>query len=334
MTIKKLTVIAAAGAVLLAGALGISMKLTSQSAMEIEVPETPVVQEPLSGAHTLGAMENTPLYFDETEKLLLPLRNVMEGLGGTVTWNPETKMTEVVYRDRTLALKAGEEQALLNGYDVTLPAAAEVINGCLYADEMLLSAYYTGDVDFNTETRQVTLQMKDNTVPLVAMHVLKGAEEGRGYEIEAPVFIGLNDGNYEKNLNAEILKEMQSVGEAFLTEDEAEGELYLRLQTGMCTKEFISMFWEGSESDIAVRLAKNIDLLGQKTVMLGDMLAEASMDKVKAAAGQEWTEDRFYLTEEGGLMILKGSNDNSHSIQHWATDDPLDWQKGYHELIK
>ena len=94
------------------------------------------------------------------------------------------------------------------------------------------------------------------------------------------------------------------------------------------------MFWEGSEADIAVRLAKNIDLLGQKTVMLGDMLAEASMDKVKAAAGQEWTEDRFYLTEEGGLMILKGSNDNSQSIQHWAKDDPLDWQKGYHELIK
>ena len=334
MTIKKLTVIAAAGAVLLAGALGISMKLTSQSAMEIEVPETPAVQESVTGAHTLDAMENTPLYFDETEKLLLPLRNVMEGLGGTVEWNPETKMTEVTYRGRTLALKAGEKQALLNGYDVTLPEAAEMINGCLYADEVLLSAYYTGEVDFNTETRQVTLQTKDNTVPLVAMYVLQGAEDGREYEIEVPVLVGLNDSKYEKSLNENIMQEMQGVGAAFLAKAEAEGKLNLQLQTGMCKKEFISLFWEGSEADIAVRLAKNIDLLGQKSVVLSDMLADASMDEVKTAAGQEWTADCFYLTEEGGLMLLKGDSDSGQSIQHWANENPLEWQKGYHDLMK
>ena len=106
------------------------------------------------------------------------------------------------------------------------------------------------------------------------------------------------------------------------------------MQTGMCKKEFISLFWEGSEADITVRLAKNIDLLGQKTVVLSNMLSKASMDEVKAVAGQGWTEDRFYLTETGGLMLLKGSNDNSQNVQHWGAEKPLDWQNGYRTLMK
>ena len=175
MTIKKLTVIAAAGAVLLAGAIGLSMNLTSRHEVEMEVPETATEgTENTDGSKTLGDMENIPLYYDETEKLLLPLRNVMEGLGGSVAWNKETRMTEINYRGRTLALKAGEEKAYLNGYEVILPEAAAIINGCLYVDETLISAYYTGEVDFNLETRQVTLQTMDNTVPVLAVNVLTG----------------------------------------------------------------------------------------------------------------------------------------------------------------
>ena len=70
MTIKKLTVIAAAGAVLLAGAIGISMRLTSPDEMAMEVPEAPVTQsaEQEDGSKTLGDMENIPLYYDETKK--------------------------------------------------------------------------------------------------------------------------------------------------------------------------------------------------------------------------------------------------------------------------
>ena len=64
MTIKKLTVIAAAGAALLAGAIGISMSLTSPREMEMEVSETPVEQggdtAAEDGSKTLGDMENIP----------------------------------------------------------------------------------------------------------------------------------------------------------------------------------------------------------------------------------------------------------------------------------
>ncbi|MBR4934570.1 MAG: copper amine oxidase N-terminal domain-containing protein [Anaerotignum sp.] len=339
MTIKKLTVIAAAGAVLLAGAIGLSMNLTSQHEVEMEVPETAVVEgtENTDGSKTLGNMENIPLYYDETDKLLLPLRNVMEGLGGSVAWNKETKMTEVSYRGRTLALKAGEEKAYLNGYEVILPEAAEIINGCLYADEILLAAYFTGDVDFNVESRQVTLQTMDNSVPVLAVNVLTGEKDGKSYEIEVPVIVGLNDSNYEKNLNETLWKELQTYGEDFLAVEKVQDGndlLKLQVKAGMHTKDFISILWEGNKDGVPVKFAKNIDLLGQKTVTLEQMLTEASLEKVKGVAGEGWTADRFYLTEDGGLELLKGSNESSLNLYYWTTEGQQPaWKEAYQPLF-
>lgn len=340
MTIKKLTVIAAAGAVLLAGAIGISMKLTSPHEVAMEVPENPVsgtVDTSENGMQMLSDMENIPLYYSETEKLLLPLRNVMEGLGGTVTWNNETKMTEVSYRGRTLALRAGETEALLNGYQVTLPAAAEVINGCLYADEALLSAYYTDDVDFNIDTRQVVLQTKDSAEPVLAMKEISGSAEDRSYCIQVPVIIGLNDSKYEASLNEKNRKEMQEYADAFMAEErtgEENGLLQLKLYSNFCNKNFVSMYWEGTKDNSIIKLAENIDLLSQKTVTLADMLKEDSLAEVRAVSGTDWTEDRFCLTAEGGLVILKGSNESSQGMHYWTTEGKqLNWNKEYKELF-
>lgn len=338
MTIKKLTVIAAAGAVLLAGALGISMSLTSPNEMEMEVPETPVAQgtENEDGSKTLADMENIPLYFDETKKLLLPLRNVMEGLGGSVAWNAETRMTEVSYRGRTLELTAGEDQAVLNGYEVTLPEAAEIINGCLYADEALISAYFTDEVEFNAETRQVTLQTKESGVPVVATKEITGKADDREYAIEVPVIVGLNDSNYEKNLNAEITQEMQDMADAFLAEKDGEGSvLQLNAKTGMCTKDFVSLLWEGKNAGSTVKLAKNYDLLGQKMVTLADMVKETSLEAAKTAGGDGWTEDRFYLTAEGGLVLLKGSDESSQNMYYWTTEgEQPAWKDTYQGIFQ
>ena len=340
MTIKKLTVIAAAGAALLAGAIGISMSLTSPREMEMEVSQTPVEQGEDAagedGSKTLEDMENIPLYYDETKKLLLPLRNVMEGLGGSVVWNPETRMTEVTYRGRTLALQAGNAQAVLNGYEVTLPEAAEIINGCLYADEALISAYYTGEVDFHTETRQVTLQAKDNAVPVMAVNVLTGQKDGRSYEIEVPVIVGLNDTKYEKNLNESFLQDMQAYADAFLAAEameDADGQLNLQVKTGMCTKDFLSILWEGTKDGEPVKFAKNFDLLGQKTVTLADMLKEGSLEKAKIAAGEGWTAERFYLTEEGGLILMKGGEGSQ--LYDWTAEGTQpEWKSGYEPLFR
>lgn len=73
-----------------------------------------------------------------------------------------------------------------------------MINGCLYVDEEVISAYYTGEVRFNHETKQVTLEMKDGTEPVVAVKELTADEENGGYSVDVPVIVGLNYANYEK----------------------------------------------------------------------------------------------------------------------------------------
>lgn len=338
MTFKKVSVITIAGAALLAGAIGIAISLTSPNEIEIEVPEVPVEQETeLSedGIKTLENMENTPIYFDDTDTLLLPLRNVMEGLGGSVKWDTETRAAEVSFRGRTLAVQPGEKNAVLNGYEVILPQGVEMINGCLYADEKLISAYYTGEVAFNRETRQVTLQTKDNTVPLLAVKEISGETDGRSYQVEVPVIVGLNDSNFEKNLNKSMMEKMQAYVETYLAAKEQSGKLRLTVQTGMCTKDFLSFWWEGSEDGISVKVAENIDLLGQKTVTLADMLDEASLKEVEISAGEDWTAEQFFLTSEGGLVLLKGSNEGGLELHYWTTEGkPLVWKAAYQELFQ
>ena len=98
MTVKKVAIIAAAGAVLLAGALTLSMTLITRNKIEVTATETSAqneTEQEESGVKTLENMENMPLYFEDTEKLLLPLRNTMEALGGTVKWDTEKKQTAI-----------------------------------------------------------------------------------------------------------------------------------------------------------------------------------------------------------------------------------------------
>lgn len=339
MTFKKVSVITIAGAALLAGAIGIAMSLTSPSEVEIEVPETPAEQgtEPVEdGSKTLENMENIPIYFDDTDTLLLPLRNVMEGLGGSVTWEAETRTAAISYRSKKLEVTAGERDALLNGYEVTLPDTVKMINGCLYADEKLISAYYTGEVAFNSETRQVTLQEKDSTVPVVAVKEIAADQEDRGYSIDVPVIVGLNDSNFEKNLNETILQEMQAYADAFLeTESENDNLLKLEMKIGFCTKDFLSIWWEGTRDGKPVKLTKNIDLLGQKTVTLEDMLDKTSLEEVKVAAGEGWTPENFFLTAEGGLVLLEGDSDGILKMHYWTTEGKQpNWKGTYKALFQ
>ncbi|MDO4531454.1 MAG: copper amine oxidase N-terminal domain-containing protein [Bacillota bacterium] len=334
MTIKKLTVIMAAGTILLAGAIGIAIQLTRPDEMKIDLPqkENGAVVSVDGSQTTLTDMENIPLYYGETERLLLPLRNVMEGLGGTVEWDRQTKETKIAYKGKTLSLRAGEAEATLNGYEVLLPAEAESINGCLYGDAELLSAYFTDDISFDIDTGQVTLQAKDPSMPILAKGLLE--EEGeRSYRIEVPVFLGLNDSPYEKSLNASLRQELEAYAEACLEAAEEAGALHLRLEAGLADKDFFSLWWEGKADGERVHLTKNIDLMGQKAVDLSQMLTKESFAMVEEAAGEGWTAEDFSLTADGRLVLLHRGE--GISLQYWNGEaQPLTWKQSYRELLE
>ena len=340
MTVKKVAIIAAAGAVLLAGALTLSMTLITRNKIEVTATETSAqneTEQEESGVKTLENMENMPLYFEDTEKLLLPLRNTMEALGGTVKWDTEKKQTAISYRGRTLRVRSGERDAVLNGYAVTLPEEPNMINGCLYVDEEVISAYYTGEVRFNHETKQVTLEMKDGTEPVVAVQdmpemikTIRGLfEENGGYSVDVPVIVGLNDANYEKSLNDSLMQQMQDYITAFMAEENtADSLLQVQVTTGFCTKDFLSILWEGTRNGMPVRFAKNLDLLGQRAVTLADMLTQTSLEAAQAQAGEDWTAEQFYLTADGELILIGRNAEGGQTIEPLKAEQSI-WRKKY-----
>lgn len=198
---KKLTVIVVAAAALVGGALSLSMYLTRQQEVEMEVADQKPQPPQAGDTTTLADMENMPIYYDDDEVLLLPVRNVVEGLGGSVAWNREKKATEISFYGKKLVLNRGSRDAELNGYEITLDREVEAINGCLYVSSDVFSEYFATEVIWDSSQQLVTIKTGDNTKPVIAGRMLEGVDGERNYSAEIPVVVGLNDISYEKSLN-------------------------------------------------------------------------------------------------------------------------------------
>lgn len=198
---KKLTVIVVAAAALVGGALSLSMYLTRQQELEMEVADQKPQPPQAGDTTTLADMENMPIYYDDDEVLLLPVRNVVEGLGGSVAWDREKKATEISFYGKKLVLNRGSRDAELNGYEITLDREVEAINGCLYVSSDVFSEYFATEVIWDSGQQLVTIKTGDNTKPVIAGRMLEGVDGERNYSAEIPVVVGLNDISYEKSLN-------------------------------------------------------------------------------------------------------------------------------------
>lgn len=198
---KKLTVIVVAAAALVGGALSLSMYLTRQQELEMEVADQKPQPPQAGDTTTLADMENMPIYYDDEEVLLLPVRNVVEGLGGSVAWDREKKATEISFYGKKLVLNRGSRDAELNGYEITLDREVEAINGCLYVSSDVFSEYFATEVIWDSSQQLVTIKTGDNTKPVIAGRMLEGVDGERNYSAEVPVVVGLNDISYEKSLN-------------------------------------------------------------------------------------------------------------------------------------
>lgn len=72
----------------------------------------------------------------------LPFREVLEGLGGRVDWDNETKTARGTAGQWTATFQMGDTTADVNGQQVSFPAPAVVEDGRLYVPaEFFKSAY-------------------------------------------------------------------------------------------------------------------------------------------------------------------------------------------------
>ena len=92
-------------------------------------------------------------------RTLVPLRPIIEGLGGALTWIPETRSVEVELGGVTIQLQIGNQTAIVNGQSVTMDVPAAIINSRTMLPVRFVSENIGADVDWEDLTRTVTIRV-------------------------------------------------------------------------------------------------------------------------------------------------------------------------------
>ena len=96
-------------------------------------------------------------------RTLVPLRPIIEGLGGAITWVPETRSVEVQFNGTTLLLQIGNRTAVVNGDAVMLDVPAAIMNGRTMLPVRFVSEHLGAEVQWEELTKTVTITVSSAT---------------------------------------------------------------------------------------------------------------------------------------------------------------------------
>ncbi|MCX6087489.1 MAG: GH25 family lysozyme [Caldiserica bacterium] len=97
-------------------------------------------------------------------RTLVPLRPIIEGLGGAITWVPETRSVEVGFNGTILLLQIGNRTAVVNGEAVVLDVPAAIMNGRTMLPVRFVSERLGAEVQWEESTKTVTITVNSATV--------------------------------------------------------------------------------------------------------------------------------------------------------------------------
>jgi len=93
-------------------------------------------------------------------EMLLPVRFVVEGLGGSVAWHAGNRMITAMLGDTVLSLRAGSTEVLINYVLTTLNRKVEIINRRAYVPVWFIEETFDVDVSYDESTRTVKVVKK------------------------------------------------------------------------------------------------------------------------------------------------------------------------------
>ncbi|MCH5213106.1 MAG: NAD(P)H-dependent oxidoreductase [Oscillospiraceae bacterium] len=100
-------------------------------------------------------MGTTPVIINE--RTLLPVRAVVEEMGGTVDWNGDTREVTLSYNEDTIRLTIDSQAAYLNEKAETLDTAPTIINDRTMLPIRFIAEGFGFDVDWNGDTQTVII---------------------------------------------------------------------------------------------------------------------------------------------------------------------------------
>ncbi len=97
------------------------------------------------------------------DRTLLPVRAVVEQMGGTVDWNGDTKEVTLSYGDDEIKLTIDSADAYLNGEKQTLDAAPTVINDRTMLPIRFIAESFKFNVEWNASEQTITITKTKTT---------------------------------------------------------------------------------------------------------------------------------------------------------------------------
>ena len=110
------------------------------------------VQVVVDGQHVVFPDE--PPYIDRpSNRTMVPARFVSEKLGAKMQWNGQLKQVIFSYRDRTVRLTIGQNQALVNGKAIKVDAPAVIKNNRTMIPLRLIGDIFQAQVEWNAQSK-------------------------------------------------------------------------------------------------------------------------------------------------------------------------------------
>ena len=97
-------------------------------------------------------------------RTLLPIRPVIESLGGTVAWDSVARKVTIKLGSTTIELWIDKKNAKVNGVTKTLDVAPQIINGRTMVPVRFVSENLGAKVDWDDKTKTITITYSGGTV--------------------------------------------------------------------------------------------------------------------------------------------------------------------------
>ena len=93
----------------------------------------------------------------ENDRTLVPIRAIIEAMGGSVSWDGETNTAVLTIGEDSVTLVIGSEKAMFNGEEKTLDVAPQIINDRTMLPIRFIAESFKFNVDWNEATETITI---------------------------------------------------------------------------------------------------------------------------------------------------------------------------------
>lgn len=93
----------------------------------------------------------------QADRTLLPLRAVVEKMGGSASWNDDVHTAEFVYQDKTIILQPDNAIAVVNGEEKTLDVPPAILNDRTMMPLRFVLEQFGADVQWDDVTQKITI---------------------------------------------------------------------------------------------------------------------------------------------------------------------------------